>query len=404
MNGDRKAAILDALRADDVADHYGIKGQWRGRWKRSARCARTDHSSDAFGIARDGMWHCWACDEGGDLLKLIAAGEKLDIRSDFPKVLDVAAKICGVDVEMDFGGEPSKPPPAPREPPPAPMALADRVRIARRRAAWVWDRLNAGSDQFASCAELYLQHDRGLDVRALRSRETIRDTPLRCSRDEAVSRASDLETLRRLFAPPAVAVPVRSPRDGAMVDVRVRRVAPKTFDDGSQQPKIVGMLGGVTSAPADVGRGRVLIGCYGRPHEIDADLVIVVEGLVDYLTALVLWPHACVLGAVEAGSTALVAGHAARALADRDNASRLVVVEQADGLTKQGKAGAADRSVNEDVNAASKVALRILGPKRVGWLFCQGAPGVKDLNDMHRAGVPIDPIMWPDVQRWTGAA
>ena len=72
-----KDIVLASLRASDVAAHYGITGPWRGRWMRSSRCAVADHGSDAFGISQDGKWHCWACDTGGDLLKLIAIGERM---------------------------------------------------------------------------------------------------------------------------------------------------------------------------------------------------------------------------------------------------------------------------------------------------------------------------------------
>lgn len=370
---------------------------------RSSRCGATDHSSDAFGLARDGKWHCWACDSGGDLLKLLALGEGLDIRSDFSRVLELAAKIAGVDDEEDFGGVPAAKP-APRERPPAPpvVPLADRITLARRRAAWVWPRLCARSDIRFSGADIYLAEKRLLDPAAVRAREEIRDTPMRCSAEEA-GKHPDLKRLAGSFSVPGMAIPVRSPIDGALVDIRIRRLEPRTLPDGTEQPKIVGMLGGVTTGPAETGQARTLVGCYGRPHAIDSDLVIVVEGMVDYLTALVAWPNADVLGAVDAGSMALVAGHAARALAARDDESRLVIVEQNDAPNKRGER-AADRTVNEDPNAATKVATRILGPRRLGWLFCdyeiRGEPGavrLKDLNDLYRARAPLVPTWWTDL-------
>lgn len=70
--------------------------------------------------------------------------------------------------------------------------------------------------------------------------------------------------------------------------------------------------------------------------------------------------------------------------------------------------GAADQAVNEQPVAAAKAAIAHLGPRRVGWLFCDpdqceraggrrevdGNP-VKDLNDAVRAGAdPFKMICW----------
>lgn len=381
-----KADVIAALRAEDVARHLGIVGQWRGRWLRSTRCGAADHSSEAFGLARDGMWHCWACDRGGDLLALIATSESLDLRADFGKVLALAAQIAGLDGEPEFGGGYVKPPPKPRPELPAQPPLPTRIANAKRRAAWVWERLyrweevaidHGGARR--SVGDLYLQ-TRRLDPAAIRKREDIRETPVRCTLEQTIKHP-DLKSLAFSFATPGIALPVRSVDDGMLVDIRVRRYEPR-----EHQPKIIGMLGGVTSA-SEQGRPRQLIGCYGHPEHIDADLVVIVEGALDYLSGLYIWPDAAVLGAVEAGSLALVTAHAARQLAARGGDGRMIIVEQSDPprTLRDGRVvpGAADESINEGPNSAAKVAERILGPHRVGWLPCEG-DAVKDLNDLVR--------------------
>lgn len=366
-----------------------------------------DHTAEAFGIARDGHWHCWSCDKGGDLLRLVAVGSNLDMRTDFPKVLEIAAQIAGVEDDESFGGPSSRPAPVARPALPPVPPLAERVALAKRRAAWVWNRLmrwtevaTEGRDgERRSMGDVYLR-GRLVDPAAIRKLEDLRETPMRCTPQEYL-KSADLKSLAYLFAIPGVALPVRHVLDGALVDIRVRRYEPRP-----DQPKIVGMLGGVTVGPAERGRPRELVGCYGNPHCIDpgrSRTVIVCEGAMDYLTALNLWPDAQVLGAVDAGSMGLVARHAARGLADYPG-GRILIVEQNDGL-----GAAADRSVNEDINAASKNAIQILGPKRVGWLFCgpqlieRGGKIVreevnipcKDLNDLVRAGVLVQ-----DLVRW----
>lgn len=411
-----RTTVQAALRAEDVIQHFAIAGQWRGRWLRSSRCSVGDHTSDAFGIARDGHWHCWSCDQGGDLLKLIATGEKLDMRNDFPRILEIAAAIAGVDDDESFGGRGTRPPPKVRAPIAPVEPLDKRVALAKKRAKWVWSRLYAWNDTTwsdspkvvpwgapgrHSAADIYLGRERMLDPNAIRLREDLRETPMRITIEETC-KSADMKSMAYVFATPGVAIPVRCVTTGDLVDVRIRRYEPRP-----DQPKIVGMLGGVTAGPSEGGRPRVLVGCYGHPHCIDpgpSRTVVVCEGAMDYLTALCLWPDAQVLGAVDAGSLNLVAGHAARGLAGYPG-GKLVIVEQNDGY-----GAAADRSVNEDPNAATKVAVRILGPKNVGWLFCGPPPGVpvgglgmptKDLNDLVRAGARAQDMvrMWSDMEQ-----
>ncbi len=382
-----RATVQAALRAEDVRNYFQIPGQWRGRWLRSRRCATEEHGSEAFGISRDGKWNCHACDQGGDLLKLIAVGEKLDMRADFPRILEIAAAIAGVDDEESFGA-PAAPPPKVRAPLAPVPPLAERVAIAKKRAKWVWSRLCAWDDVVKVAkwgdpgrhapADVYLARERGLDPVAIREREELREAPMRITIEESL-KSAELKSLAFVFATPGIAFPVRCATTGDLVDIRIRRFEPR-----EGQPKIVGMVGGVTSGPSEGGRPRQLIGCYGNPHCIDpgpSRTVIVCEGAMDYLTALQIFPDAQVLGAVDAGSLNLVAQHAANGLAGYPG-GKLIIVEQNDGA-----GAAADRSVNEDPNAATKVAVRILGPKAVGWLFCEddGGGHIKDLNDLLRA-------------------
>jgi len=400
-----RATVVAALRAEDVVAHYGIPGQWRGRWLRSTRCAVADHGSEAFGISRDGHWHCHAHDAGGDLLRLIAVGEKLDLRAEFPRILEIAAEIAGVDDEESFGGRGERPAPKARAAPPPIPPLHERIATAKKRAAWVWDRLykwdevarttERGKPGRKSVADSYLALERKLDPVDIRKLEELRETPLKITPQEAM-KSDAMKSLSYSFAIPGVALPVRAIDDGKLVDVRIRRFEPR-----EGQPKIIGMLGGVTVGPSEPGRPRALVGCYGFPHCVDpgpSRAVVCVEGAMDYLTGLCLWPDAQILGAVDAGSLALVVGHAARGLAGYPD-GRIIIVEQNDGT-----GAAADRSVNEDVNAATKVAVRILGPKRVGWLFCgEPPPGAlvgdnfvaKDLNDLVRVGCdPRKMVKW----------
>lgn len=414
MSGADRDLVVSHLRVGDVLNHLDIRGEWRSHWLRSRSCAETRHDSFAFGVSRDGHWHCWSCDKGGDLLALLALGKGLDIRADFPQVLDEGAALAGVDLGKDFL-PPAKPAPRARPPEPQLPPLADRIARAKRRAAWAWERLFDDG----SLPETYLRY-RGLDPAAVLARETVKATPLRLGDDlrHKLATGGATEDMATLWATMgtrrgtyAIVVPVRCVDGLGFVDLRCRRVEPL-----GDQPKVIGMVGNVTVAPAEQGKTRQLIGCYGDPSSIDSDLVVLTEGLMDYLTALQLFPNAQVLGAPDAGSLGILARHAAAALAARDNESRLLIVEQADPprLNKAtGKmiAGSADQAINEDPNAATKAAVRLMrSTSRVGWLYCRlqlsngedvlldGKP-VKDLNDLIRVKADIQGMVtwWPDL-------
>ena len=100
------AVIRDAEPAPlDLAVRLGLevaRGSTRDRvrvlcpWhqEKSASCSIT---------VRDGrvVAHCHSCRGGGDLLALVAAVNRLDIRADFRRVAQAAAELVGVSIETD---------------------------------------------------------------------------------------------------------------------------------------------------------------------------------------------------------------------------------------------------------------------------------------------------------------
>lgn len=380
-----KAEILARLDAATVASHYQIAGRWAGRWLRSRSCGRDHHGTAAMGLAADGKWHCHACDDGGDLLALVARCEGLDVASDFGRVLEVAAQLAGVDLSLDVEfGAPTPPPP--RRPPPAPplLKLRERLATAQPRARWIWERLGACPARCLAWRGLTLErlHPRAqANVRQLGfvarpGEQLARDQlPAELGAPGPDGRDPVARSIWSAYSrDPGYALAVRHVETGALVDVRAR-----FFEPRADQPKILGMLGGVTTDPRADG-GADLVGCYGWPHALEAGELVVVEGWADYLTACERWPRADVLGAVDAGQYPLVASFAARYLAERGDDGLLVLVAQHDAARPDGSPGAADRAVN----LASKRAINLLGPTRVRWIECQ-TYGTKDLNDLAQA-------------------
>ena len=43
-----------------------------------------------------GIWHCHGCDAGGDVFTFYALMNQLDVKRDFPRVLDGIADECGI--------------------------------------------------------------------------------------------------------------------------------------------------------------------------------------------------------------------------------------------------------------------------------------------------------------------
>lgn len=376
-----KEDVLSRLTPDLVAAQYGIVGRWQGRWLRARRCGLVDHTAAAFGLSREGTWHCWSCDEGGgDLLSLVAWAEGLDCKTEFPAVIEVAAQIAGVEAD-DFGA-PARKPRATR--PVVELApFRERLEIATGRAAWIWARMDgdvARIDRAIAWRNITLTRKTRDDVKLLGGYDWTH--ALAKAKDERLARS-----LKAIYASqPGYAIVVRSIESGAPVDVRARRFEPR-----EGEPKILGMPGGLTIDSRTDGASD-LVGCYGMPHALQADLVIVAEGWCDYLTAAWRWPHADALGAVDAGQYPLVAAYAARYLAERGQ-GKLVLVVQDDG---EGKPDPRDETkvippaAARAADLASKRAIGLLGPHAVSWIDCRAygaTPGKKwDLNDIVRTG------------------
>lgn len=102
MSTDNLAMIRHAVTSPrEVADRLGLKvdkGASRGNRIR-VLCPAHNEKRAACSIGeRDGelVWHCFACDAGGDLFALVAVVHGLDPRTEFPRIVELAADTVGV--------------------------------------------------------------------------------------------------------------------------------------------------------------------------------------------------------------------------------------------------------------------------------------------------------------------
>lgn len=259
--------VRDSLTPEQVIHSYGLQTKRRGSQFRLSQCPRCHEKSTREAIAIDAQTGHW-CHHGheraaggecsGDILDLVAACEGLTTKHDFARVLQRAAEIAGVsgigDVELELRRQQQ----AERA---RLAAIEERKRSldARDTASVAWERLSRRDSR----GEAYLE-TRSLDSQILISKDAVR------------------------FSTLGIVVAIRDV-DGCPVSTATRRY------DG--QPKVLALKdhstrGTMIGAIADI--------VHSKP-------VVLVEGVVDALTALQAWPDSIVLGANGAGNVPKVA-------------------------------------------------------------------------------------------------
>lgn len=258
--------LRDAVEAIAVIQRYSLRAKLRGSQYRLRECPRCKASSHREAIAidaRNGSWlhHGYERAAGGecsgDVLDLIAACEGLDCRRDFRRIVEIASEIAGIVGESDSDRE----------------ARAARARV------------RAQAEEAANKAQHSIwRSTAGGAWNALRRRDLIGEKYL-------ATRGLDAEQLLAIdavrFANDGVAVAIRD-ADGYPVNVARRLYHPSppthakvmTMRDHSTR-------GTMINAACDIMHGRG---------------VIVVEGVIDALTARLAWPKAVILGANGAGN------------------------------------------------------------------------------------------------------
>jgi hypothetical protein len=371
-----------AGRVPTILAHFGIQAHQLGREYKTSQCPECGPRSrnDAVSINGDtGAWkdHAHGC--RGSVFDMVALYAGLG-RNNFRDALQLTAEILGVapltanaiEREIMRSREQHR-----LHAQRSQQAAEDAARLALARtvAPVIWQTLQWRN---AEC-ETYLQR-RGLGAlvtHACGETATLVDRVNLHNRADGpivsdaivkfapVVRATDAgRMVNRL----AVCVPVRDFHNGAKVNVVARALEP------GNGPKVYGL----PKLPKQGAFGAWLPN-WGRlgtgPDQIRN--VILVEGLMDYLTARLAWPRALVLGADGAGELHKIATAIAPTIAK--SGARLTIVPHRDGatpnLTSAGQRGA---------EAAIKTAID--GGLRVNrTLYIQRLP-TNDLNDAWCSG------------------
>lgn len=265
---------------------------------------------------------CFACDLSGDVFNLIAAVHRLDLARDFPRVLEIAAELAGIDISKPpTNGRPElrAVPKAPAEPPITDLSPEWNALPPVDEDTWEYLRGRGLGDAAEECR-----------------------SPAPVGEDN-LSRFSS-----RGYR---LAMPLR---DGAgrVVAIQVRRIAPSpTGSDKDDRFLVVGQSGsGVFGDVASLSSARIVILC---------------EGMTDTLAARIAFAGAPAVAVIGIAGVKATAGLLALPLAGK----RVVVCFDADE-----KGDEAARIVSDELAKRRATAVRAR------------PEGKKDLADMLRNG------------------
>lgn len=286
--------IRDALNVTSILDTFGLKAKLRNGWHRLSVCPRCGDASTREAIAveaKSGRWlhhgkeRSGGGECSGDVFDFVAACASLDVRKDFPKVMDACSSIAGVrqaDPEFQAQAEQRR-----RRRDTEELQAQAQREAAAVGAAEAWPHLHRRH----VVGEMYLA-GRSLDVHELIRADAVR-----------FSNAGD----------PCVAL--RS-ANGIVTSIATRFVEP------GSRPKVMvrkgtGTAGTMVDSIDAITAGRD---------------VVIVEGVCDALTARLAWPAAVILGANGAGNVPKVTAGALRRCAMARSTLRLIPHHDEQGI------------------------------------------------------------------------
>ena len=309
-----KGEIKSRLSGRDLLNFYGAKWRESGAQARLQDCPLGGrHGGDSPFHVRldDGRWDCKVCGVSGDSLALVAAYEGIDTARDFERVLARASEIANIN--------------------PSGLAVAND-----NRRAIVEPTAEGETAAHLKASRMW----RGLGVANENTRRGLRAQYLKMRGCGALIDRPDLVRFRNFGFRRADGVPMRfmgpsvalySLLDSRLINVATRQVPDERSLDGIET---------WTSADAPTNKAPVLQGCTTRGtlvHSL-ADVerhsgdIIVCEGIVDTLTAVLAFVDSIAVGANGAGRVALVTAAVASIAARQGRHVRLAFHNDESGI------------------------------------------------------------------------
>ncbi|MDX2091079.1 MAG: toprim domain-containing protein [Kofleriaceae bacterium] len=332
------------LHVDDVVQKYGLRVRNRGSQYRLTECPCCKDSSSSEAIAidkRSGRWchHGRERDAGGEcsgtLLDLVAVCEGLNPKRDFAKVLDIAAKIAGVDARQ--------------------LTEAERAERRRYREQQALERQRQADAEEAAVFRESVLKASSTWLRTGRVRETRTMRAYLRSRGLDATRIVEEDHARSDLAG-NVCVPLWDLGDSEILNV-ISRIVSET----NTGPKAKSLTGCSTSGTlcgrvADITKGAS---------------VIVTEGVIDTLTAIQRWPGRVVLGANGTGRMTRIVETVAPIVLEMKG--KLVLVPHTDEPGQKAAIKAGEAAIAAGLVLHSTLIVIDVAPH-------------KDLNEAHCAG------------------
>jgi DNA primase catalytic core len=100
VKNELKDEIDNIINLVDVIKQSGVKLTSDGSGKYTGGHENKHDSESGKCLVVEGkVWNCFHCHEGGDVYSWIANANNLNIKRDFPKILHIAADICGIKIK-----------------------------------------------------------------------------------------------------------------------------------------------------------------------------------------------------------------------------------------------------------------------------------------------------------------
>lgn len=100
---DLKEQIFKEIDLITIIKQSGVKltSDGTGKYVGAHENKHDSENGKCLNVDKSGVWHCFHCHEGGDVLDWIASDNNLNIKRNFTKILHIAADMCGIEIKKE---------------------------------------------------------------------------------------------------------------------------------------------------------------------------------------------------------------------------------------------------------------------------------------------------------------